>query len=70
MGEKVLGLYPMTEKEWHITEIYQYICESNYRNELIVKDIQEAINSIIDMSFQAYDGDSEETIEYWIFQKI
>lgn len=33
------------EKEWHITEIYQYICESNYRNELIVKDIEEAINS-------------------------
>jgi superfamily II DNA or RNA helicase len=33
------------EKEWHITEIYQFICESNYRNELIVKDIEEAINS-------------------------
>ena len=33
------------EKEWHITEIYQYICESNYRNALIVKDLEEAINS-------------------------
>lgn len=32
------------EKEWYITEIYQYICESNYRNALIVKDIEEAIN--------------------------
>lgn len=32
------------EKEWRITEIYQYICESNYRNALIVKDIEEAIN--------------------------
>lgn len=30
------------EKEWHITEIYQYICESNYRNALIVKDLEEA----------------------------
>lgn len=33
------------EKEWNITEVYQYICESNYRNALIVKDIEEAINS-------------------------
>ena len=32
------------EKECHITEIYQYICESNYRNALIVKDLEETIN--------------------------
>lgn len=33
------------ENEWRITEIYQHICESNYRNALIVKDIEEAINA-------------------------
>lgn len=27
--------------EWHITEVYQHICESSYRNELIVSDIVE-----------------------------
>lgn len=32
-------------KEWHITEIYKFICESNYRNSLIVNDIEETINS-------------------------
>lgn len=26
------------QEDWHITEIYQHICESNYRNELIVSD--------------------------------
>ena len=26
-------------EEWHITEVYQHICESNYRNELIVSDV-------------------------------
>ena len=31
--------------EWHITEIYQHICESKYRNELIVADIIESINA-------------------------
>jgi len=31
--------------EWHITEVYQHICQSNYRNELIVADIEEAINA-------------------------
>lgn len=31
--------------EWHITEVYQHICESRYRNELIVADIEQAINS-------------------------
>lgn len=31
--------------EWHITEVYQHICESRYRNELIVGDIEQAINS-------------------------
>ena len=30
--------------EWHITEVYQHICESGYRNELIVKDIEQTIN--------------------------
>lgn len=30
--------------EWHITEVYQHICESSFRNELIVKDIEQAIN--------------------------
>jgi len=31
--------------KWHITEVYQHICESRYRNELIVADIEQAINS-------------------------
>lgn len=31
--------------EWHITEVYQHICESNYRNELIVDDIVKSVNS-------------------------
>ena len=31
--------------EWHITEVYKHICESNYRNELIVADIVESINA-------------------------
>ena len=31
--------------DWHITEVYQHICESSYRNELIVTDIEQAINS-------------------------
>lgn len=31
--------------EWHITEVYQHICESSYRNELIVVDIEQAINA-------------------------
>lgn len=31
--------------EWHITEVYQHICESNYRNELIVSDVIHAIDS-------------------------
>lgn len=31
--------------EWHITEVYQHICESNYRNKLIVTDIEQAINT-------------------------
>lgn len=30
--------------EWHITEVYQHICESNYRNELIVADVVNAID--------------------------
>lgn len=30
--------------EWHITEIYQHICESSYRNKLIVTDIEQAIS--------------------------
>lgn len=34
-----------SQEEWHITEIYQHICESNYRNELIVSDVIHAINS-------------------------
>jgi len=33
------------QEEWHITEIYQHICESNYRNELIVSDVIRAIDS-------------------------
>lgn len=33
------------QEEWHITEIYQHICESNYRNELIVSDVVHAIDS-------------------------
>ena len=32
-------------EEWHITEVYQHICESNYRNELIVSDVVHAIDS-------------------------
>lgn len=31
--------------EWHITEVYQHICESKYRNELIVSDVIESINA-------------------------
>lgn len=31
--------------EWHITEVYKHISESNYRNELIVSDIIESINN-------------------------
>ena len=31
--------------EWHITEVYQHICESDYRNELIVADIVESVNA-------------------------
>lgn len=31
--------------EWHITEVYQHICQSKYRNELIVADIIESINA-------------------------
>ena len=31
------------EKAWHITEIYQHVCESNDRNKQIVSDIEEAI---------------------------
>ena len=31
------------QEEWHITEIYRHICESNYRNELIVSDVVQAI---------------------------
>lgn len=33
------------DREWHITEIYQHICDSNYRNALIVNDIEAAINA-------------------------
>ena len=33
------------QEEWHITEVYQLICESNYRNELIVSDVVHAIDS-------------------------
>ena len=33
------------QEEWHITEVYQHICESNYRNELIVSDVVHAIDS-------------------------
>jgi len=38
---------PMYKKqdEWLITEVYQHICESNYRNELIVSDVIDAINA-------------------------
>lgn len=32
------------QEEWHITEVYQRICESNYRNELIVSDVVHAID--------------------------
>lgn len=31
--------------EWHITEVYQHICESNYRNKLIVADVIESVNA-------------------------
>lgn len=31
--------------EWNITEVYKHICESNYRNKLIVTDIEESVNS-------------------------
>lgn len=31
-------------EEWHITEIYEHICESKYRNELIVSDVVRAID--------------------------
>lgn len=30
---------------WHITEVYQHICESNARNELIVSDIIESVDA-------------------------
>jgi len=33
------------QDEWLITEVYQHICESNYRNELIVSDVIDAINA-------------------------
>ena len=33
------------QEEWHITEVYQHICESSYRNELIVSDVVHAIDS-------------------------
>ena len=33
------------KEEWHITEVYQHICESNYRNKLIVSDVVHAIDS-------------------------
>lgn len=33
------------DREWHITEIYQHICDSKYRNDLIVNDIEAAINA-------------------------
>lgn len=33
------------DREWHITEIYQHICDSNYRNALIENDIEAAINA-------------------------
>ena len=38
---------PLFKKQegWHITEVYQHICESNYRNELIVADIVHAIDT-------------------------
>src|SRR5665648_244703 len=32
------------QDEWRITEVYQHICESNYRNELIVVDVANAID--------------------------
>lgn len=32
-------------KKWHITEIYQQICESNLRNQQIVEDVENAINN-------------------------
>lgn len=31
--------------KWHISEIYEHICQSNYRNNLIVSDIIDAVNS-------------------------
>ncbi len=33
------------QDEWHITEVYQHICKSNYRNELIVADVTQAIDN-------------------------
>lgn len=32
------------QDEWSITEVYKHICESNYRNELIVADVALAID--------------------------
>lgn len=31
--------------ECHITEVYQHICVSKYRNKLIVSDVMESINA-------------------------
>ncbi|MDW7670533.1 MAG: DEAD/DEAH box helicase family protein [Bacillota bacterium] len=31
--------------EWHITEVYQHLCESTYRNQLIVTDVEQAIQA-------------------------
>ncbi len=33
------------QDEWHITEVYQHICESKFRNELIVADVVHAIDT-------------------------
>ena len=33
------------QDEWRITEVYQHICESNYRNELIVADVVHVIDT-------------------------
>jgi len=33
------------QDEWHITEVYQHICESKYRNELIVDDVAHSIDT-------------------------
>lgn len=32
-----------TQDKWNITEVYKYICESQYRNEMIVADVVQAI---------------------------